>query len=147
MLFVDSHLEIFNILPCFIMFYWFTSRHIYQKHLLSYNNRDFKQTLQRRQGWLTRNNRILHRKQRTFIILRPWRILHAVLVQSRCSWHFYVFMTTLAFRTQLLFGSSIFEGEKYGGRMCNTQINISAHKQMFQSINKLAKTLRKTSIR
>ena len=31
-------------------------------------------------GWLTMNNRILHPKQRTFIILRPWRILHAVLV-------------------------------------------------------------------
>ena len=30
--------------------------------------------------------------------------------------------------------------------MCNTQINISAHKQIFQSINKLSKTLRKISI-
>ena len=42
--------------------------------------RDFKQTLRRRQYWLTMNNKIL--QQRTFIILRPWRILHAVLVQS-----------------------------------------------------------------
>ena len=45
-------------------------------------NRDFKQMLRWRQGWLTMNNRILHQKQRTFIIFRHWRILHAVLVQS-----------------------------------------------------------------
>ena len=38
MLFVNSHLEIFNILPFFIMFYWFSSRHLYHELLLSYNN-------------------------------------------------------------------------------------------------------------
>ena len=41
-----------------------------------------KQTLRQRQGWLTTNNRILHAQQRTFLILWPWRILHAVVVQS-----------------------------------------------------------------
>ena len=65
-----------NVFICFISLPWYW----YIRSITV--SRDFKQTLRRRQCWLTMNNRILHAQQRTFIILRPWRILHAVLIQS-----------------------------------------------------------------